>query len=65
MYRTSRTTGSVSNVQDQQTAQPYYLKIAAQYEHSRHFEEAERCYIKAGAAAQVSIPLLQQIRMLR
>jgi len=42
-------------MQDQRTAAPFYNRIAAHFEQAQSLEEAERFYIKAGLARQVSI----------
>ena len=43
-------------LQDQKTAAPFYCRIAKHFEQAQSLEEAERFYIKAGLARQVSQP---------
>lgn len=43
-------------LQDQKTAAPFYRRIAEHFEQAQSLEEAERFYIKAGLARQVSQP---------
>ena len=41
--------------QDQKAAAPFYKRIAAHFEQAQSLTEAERFYIKAGLARQVSL----------
>lgn len=43
-------------LQDQKTAAPFYRRIAEHFVQAQSLEEAERFYIKAGLARQVSPP---------
>ena len=44
--------------QDQQNTAPFYQRIAVHYQQAGNWDEAERFYIKAGAARKVSYDLI-------